>query len=158
MDEMAAFTKMWVAFNEARPDVGLAWFIQHYQDGALVDTEEQVAYNHFRAAIHASECDDCKNTEERLERLCELYDLDGDGDLLWLIERELAESTLPEPRLTKETLDKIKSHVQTLRTVIEENGETYTPEGMVIFLRSLLADLDAILASPVESSEGETNE
>src|ERR1019366_8181525 len=37
MDEFAQMTKMWIAFNEARPDVGLAWFIQHYRDGALLN-------------------------------------------------------------------------------------------------------------------------
>ena len=40
---------------------------------------------------------------------------------------------------------KIKGHVQTLRTVIEEGGETYTPEGMVIFLRTLLRDIEWLL-------------
>ena len=42
MDEFAAMTAMWVAFHDARPDVSLTWFIQHYRDGALVgaDTRE----------------------------------------------------------------------------------------------------------------------
>lgn len=43
------------------------------------------------------------------------------------------------------TITKIKSRVQTLRTVIEEGGTTYTDEGMVVFLRSLLRDLEFLL-------------
>ena len=35
MDEFAAMTAMWIAFHEARPDVSLTWFIQHYPDGAI---------------------------------------------------------------------------------------------------------------------------
>jgi hypothetical protein len=49
------------------------------------------------------------------------------------------------PQLTIERLAEIRSHTHTLHIVIEENGETYTPEGMVILLRSLSRDLDDLL-------------
>ena len=42
-------------------------------------------------------------------------------------------------------LKSIKSHVQMLRTVIEENGETYTPAGMMVFLQVLLKDFENLL-------------
>jgi hypothetical protein len=35
MEEFAQLIAMWVRFHDARPDVGLAWFLQHYKDGKL---------------------------------------------------------------------------------------------------------------------------
>jgi glycine/D-amino acid oxidase-like deaminating enzyme len=36
MEEFAQLIAMWVRFHDARPDVGLAWFLQHYKDGKLL--------------------------------------------------------------------------------------------------------------------------
>ena len=36
LDDYAEMTKMRIAFHEARPDVELSWFLQHYKDGEFL--------------------------------------------------------------------------------------------------------------------------
>jgi len=63
------------------------------------------------------------------------------GTLLVEIDRLRKEPDVNEPLDPKS----IHSHVRMLRIIIEENGETYTPEGMMVFLRVLLKDFENLL-------------
>jgi len=69
---------------------------------------------------------------------------EGVGAAIGEIERLRSLPAVPQ----KEIPSEIHSHIQTLRTVIEENAQTYTPEGMVIFLKSLLREFEFLLSSP----------